>query len=130
MNITHIAIWTNDLERLRDFYCTYFQATSNKKYTNPVRKFESYILSFKNGGCSLELMYLPNLTNSVHQEAKNRTGLAHIAFSVGSNEAVDAMTRQFREAGYKVLSEPRLTGDGFYESVIADPDGNMVEITI
>lgn len=130
MKINHIAIWTNDLERLRDFYCDYFEAKSNTKYINPVKQFSSYFLTFENEGCSLELMNKPNLDNSLNQKSKISTGLAHFAFSVGSKEKVDFMTEQFREAGYKVIGEPRYTGDGFYESAITDPDGNIVEITI
>ena len=130
MQISHIAIWTNDLERLRDFYCNYFHAKSNKKYTNPVKQFSSYFLTFESGGCSIELMSKPNLINSSDPELNHETGLAHFAFSVGSKEKVDLLTTQFREDGYKVIGEPRYTGDGFYESVINDPDGNIVEITI
>ena len=130
MKITHIAIWTNDLEQLRDFYCNFFDAKSNEMYTNPVKQFSSYFLTFETGGCSLELMSKPNLNHSDDQELKSETGLAHFAFSVGSKEKVDLLTEQFREAGYKVISEPRYTGDGFYESAINDPDGNIVEITI
>lgn len=130
MKISHLAIWTNNLEQLRDFYCTHFDAKSNEKYTNHVKKFSSYFLTFENGSCSLELMSKPNLDDSDSLESKVLTGLAHFAFSVGSKEQVDLFTSQLREAGYKVIGEPRLTGDGFYESVIADPDGNIVEITI
>lgn len=130
MNIAHLAIWTNDLERLRDFYCTYFNAISNEKYTNTVKQFSSYFLSFENGGCCLELMRKPNLIKIETQEHNKNIGLAHFSFSVGSKEEVNSMTIQFREAGYKIISEPRFTGDGFYESSIADPDGNIVEITI
>lgn len=127
MKITHLAIWTNNLEKLRDFYCTYFGARSNEKYINPIKKFSSFFLTFENGSCSLELMNKPDLENS---DSKSLTGLAHFAFSVGSKEQVDLFTSQLREAGYSVIGEPRLTGDGFYESAIADPDGNIVEITI
>jgi len=130
MQISHIAIWTNDLERLRDFYCNYFHAKSNKKYTNPVKQFSSYFLTFENEGCSLELMNKPNLINSNDPELNHETGLAHFAFSVGSKEKVDLLTEQFRKSGHKIIGEPRYTGDGFYESVITDPDGNIVEITI
>jgi len=127
MKISHIAIWTNELEILRDFYCKYFGALSNEKYFNPVKQFSSYFLTFENGACSLELMNKPAL---VSPELNVLTGLAHFAFSVGSKEQVDLFTSQLREAGYSVIGEPRLTGDGFYESAIADPDGNIVEITI
>lgn len=127
MKISHIAIWTNELEKLRDFYCNYFGAISNEKYFNPVKQFSSYFLTFEKGACSLELMNKPNLD---YPESNTSTGLAHFAFSVGSKELVEAFTLQLREAGYSVIGEPRLTGDGFYESAVADPDGNIVEITI
>jgi len=127
MKISHIAIWTNELEILRDFYCKYFGAISNEKYFNPVKQFSSYFLTFENGECSLELMNKPAL---VSPELNVLTGLAHFAFSVGSKEQVDLFTSKLREAGYTVIGEPRWTGDGFYESAINDPDGNTVEITI
>ncbi len=128
MNINHIGIWTNNLEGLREFYCEYFGAKSNEKYINPVKQFSSYFLRFENGECSLEIMSKPNLDNLF--ENVNNTGLAHFAFSVGSIEDVDLFTNRLRDAGYKVIGEPRLTGDGFYESAIFDPDGNIVEITV
>jgi len=127
MKISHIAIWTNELEILRDFYCKYFGAISNEKYFNPVKQFSSYFLTFENGECSLELMNKPAL---VSPELNVLTGLAHFAFSVGSKEQVDLFTSKLREASYTVIGEPRWTGDGFYESAITDPDGNTVEITI
>ena len=130
MNISHLAIWTNDLEKLRDFYCTYFNAKSNKKYVNPVKQFSSYFLTFENSGCSIELMSKPNLIAGGNQGSMTLIGLAHFAFSVGSKEAVDLQTIKLKEAGFMVTGEPRLTGDGFYESAVADPDGNIVEITI
>ncbi len=127
MKITHLAIWTNELEQLREFYCNYFGAKSNEKYINPVKQFSSYFLTFEHGSCSLELMNKPDLFSP---ESNVLTGLAHFAFSTGSKEQVDRFTTQLKEAGYKIIGEPRLTGDGFYESAIADPDGNVVEITI
>jgi len=127
MKIAHLAIWTNDLERLRDFYCNYFGAVSNEKYTNPLKQFSSFFLTFENGSCSLELMNKPQLDNPGSKES---TGLAHFSFSTGSEEQVDRFTAQLREAGCNVIGEPRWTGDGFYESVIEDPDGNIVEITV
>jgi lactoylglutathione lyase len=127
MKINHLAIWTNNLEQLRDFYCNYFDAKSNKVYINPIKKFSSYFLTFENEGCSLELMNKPNLD---YTESNVSIGLAHFAFSVGSKEQVDIFTSQLMEAGFSVIGEPRWTGDGFYESAIADPDGNIVEITI
>ncbi len=130
MKISHIAIWTNNLEQLREFYCTYFGAKSNEKYVNSIKQFSSYFLTFETGGCSLELMNKPDLLSPDTQMFNNRLGLAHFAFSVGSKEEVDSMTARFRQAGYPIFSEPRFTGDGFYESAIQDPDGNIVEITI
>lgn len=127
MKITHLAIWTNELEQLREFYCNYFGAKSNEKYINPVKQFSSYFLTFEHGSCSLELMNKPDLFSP---ESNVLTGLAHFAFSVGSKEQVDLFTSQLREAGCNIIGEPRWTGDGFYESAIADPDGNVVEITI
>lgn len=130
MRISHLAIWTNDLERLRAFYCDNFGAKSNEKYINSLKQFSSYFLTFENGNCSLELMSKPNLDHPDKTESKVTIGLAHFAFSVGSKENVDLFTERLREAGYKVVGEPRHTGDGFYEGVITDPDGNIVEITI
>ena len=130
MKINHIGIWTNHLEELREFYCTYFGAKSNEKYVNQVKQFSSYFLTFETGGCSLELMNKPNLLSPDILMLNNLVGLAHFAFSVGSKEEVDSITERFRQTGYPIYSEPRFTGDGFYESAIQDPDGNIVEITI
>ena len=128
MKISHIAIWTNNLDRLRDFYCHYFGAKSNEKYTNRVKQFSSYFLTFENGECSLELMNKRVLDGT--SKSGSEIGLAHFAIATGSKEKVDLMTEQFRIEGYSVISEPRFTGDGFYESAISDPDGNVIEITI
>ena len=130
MNINHIAIWTNNLDELREFYCTYFKAKSNEKYVNRVKQFSSYFLTFETKGCSLEIMNKPDMLSLEIQMLNNFIGLAHFAFSVGSKEEVDLLTARFREAGITIYSEPRFTGDGFYESAIKDPDGNIVEITI
>lgn len=130
MKISHLAIWTNDLEELRNFYCTYFNAISNKMYVNPVKQFSSYFLTFENGDCSIELMNKPTIDSNTDREKGIKTGLAHFAFSVGSKNAVDGLTEHMKASGIEIIGEPRLTGDGFYESVVADPDGNIVEITI
>lgn len=124
MQLTHIAIWTNELERSKDFYVKYFDGKSNEKYVNPKKGFASYFVTF-GGGASLEIMERTDIT------AENDgvyIGLAHFAFSVGSKEGVDQKIEQFRGAGYTILGEPRTTGDGFYEGSVADPDGNIVEI--
>ena len=128
MKIEHMAIWTGELERLRMFYETYFGASSNAKYVNAARQFESYFLSFP-AGARLEIMYSPRIQE--HMQANTGwSGYAHIAFSVGSREQVDSLTRQLQEDGYPLLDGPRLTGDGYYESSFLDPDGNRIEITV
>lgn len=104
----------------------YFGATSNQKYTNPKKQFESYFLTFEDGA-RLELMQRPDIAEAAFQQS---AGWAHIAISVGSPQAVDHLTEQLRSDGYQVVGEPRTTGDGYYESVILDPDGNRVEITV
>jgi len=124
MQLTHIAIWTNELERAREFYVKYFNGKSNEKYVNPKKGFASYFVTFE-GGAALEIMQRMDVT-----EGKEGLfiGLAHFAFSVGSKENVDNMIELFRKEGYTILGEPRTTGDGFYEGSISDPDGNIVEI--
>ena len=125
MKINHIAIRTKDIERLRSFYTKYFGAVSGEKYHNPKKGFTSYFLSF-NGDTRLELMHRPGLAENAFEVY----GLAHIAISVGSKEAVDELTRTLEDDGYAIICNPRTTGDGYYESVIADPEGNIIEITV
>jgi lactoylglutathione lyase len=129
MKIEHIAVWTQQLEQLKAFYIRFFGAVASEKYFNPNRSFSSYFLSF-NTGTRLELMQVPGLLPNSNQETGPVMGIAHFAMSVGSKEQVDNLTEELRIAGYKVLGEPRRTGDGYYESVIADPDNNLIEITI
>lgn len=124
MQLTHIAIWTNELERSREFYVTYFGGKSNEKYVNPKKGFASYFITFE-GGASLEIMQRVDVTE---EREGLFIGLAHFAFSVGSKENVNNMIELFRKDGYTILGEPRTTGDGFYEGAVADPDGNIVEI--
>ncbi len=128
MQIGHVAIWTRDLERLKTFYEEYFQARSGKKYVNRDKQFESYFLEFASGA-RLELMSMPQIPETRNDAVKQFTGIIHIAFSTGSDEQVDSLTRQLDQAGYTVLDGPRRTGDGYYESVVLDPDGNRIEIT-
>lgn len=125
MTIEHIAIWTNNLEEMKDFYCTFFDGKSNDKYFNPVRKFESYFITFSSG-TRLEIMRLPDLV--AKENANTLIGLAHIAFKVNGNDEVDRLTKHFREQGITITGEPRLTGDGYYESTLLDPDGNIIEL--
>lgn len=127
MKIEHIAIWVKDLEKSRVFYQKYFGAISNEKYHNPVKNFQSYFLSFENG-CRLEIMTSPDIKESENSYEFQRYGIIHLAFSVGSKEKVNELTETLRKDGYKVAGEPRTTGDGYYESVILDPENNIIEI--
>lgn len=131
MKIEHLAIWTTQLEALREFYATHFSAqAAAPKYVNPKRQFESFFLTFPDGGARLELMRVPGLANLPKEGAAPAVGYAHIAISVGSKEAVDNITTALKQAGVPVLEGPRTTGDGYYETLALDPDGNRVEITI
>ena len=127
-HIEHAALWTPDLERARTFYESFFDATAGDKYVNPEKQFSSYFLAF-DSGARLELMHTPVMASAL-EDATATAGYAHLAFSVGSEHAVDALTDRLRDNGYEVIGEPRWTGDGYYESVVSDPDGNRVEITI
>ncbi len=129
MRIDHIAIWTHDLERLRYFYTSYFHATASGKYTNHANQFESYCLSF-DSGTRLEIMRRPGIPASHNDPVAQFTGLIHFAIAVGSNQQVDALTMRLKNDGYRVLDGPRTTGDGYYESVVLDPDGNRIELTV
>jgi lactoylglutathione lyase len=127
MRVEHVAVWAIDLDRVRDFYVTYFGASAGAKYVNPAKGFESYFLSFPAGGARLELMRVPGLSTA---PGDMRTGFAHVAFGLGSEVAVDALTARLRADGYRVVDGPRRTGDGYYESVALDPEGNRVELTV
>lgn len=127
MKIEHIAIYFNDLDRARDFFVKYFGAQSNEGYHNSKTDFRSYFLTFS-GGAQLEIMHKPSLTDA--GVYLNRFGYAHIAFSVGSKDMVDTLTKTLEADGYPVISGPRTTGDGYYESCILGFEGNPIEITV
>jgi lactoylglutathione lyase len=127
MTIEHVALWTADLERARHFYEAYFGATAGARYHNPAKDFTSYFLRFASGA-RLELMHRPGLLVPAARTIP-AVGYAHLAFATGSRAAVDSLTERLRAAGHPVLGEPRTTGDGYYESVVADPDGTCIEIT-
>ncbi len=129
MYIEHLAIWTQNLERLRTFYETYFEATAGDKYINPAKQFEAYFLTFASG-VRLELMQRPTIPATKNDPLTQFTGYIHVAFAVGSVERVDQLTARLQQDGYRLLDGPRRTGDGYYESCILDPDGNRVEITV
>jgi lactoylglutathione lyase len=126
--IEHVALWTTDLERSKQFYAKYFGADAGREYANPSKGFRSTFLSF-DGGARIEVMQTSKLSPVVLEPGAQRMGLTHIAISVGSVDQVDELTRRLKEDGFGILDGPRRTGDGYYESVALDPDGNRVEIT-
>ena len=129
MKIEHLAVWVKDLEPMRQFYETYFGGTAGDKYYNPTKKFTSYFLSFEQG-CRLELMHKPDIPDNLNDIKRQYIGIIHFAISVGSKEKVDELTETLRTAGFTVAGEPRTTGDGYYESVVLDPEMNYIEITV
>jgi lactoylglutathione lyase len=128
MRIDHIALWTTDLQRCQRFYVDYFGATAGSGYVNPAKGFASVFLSFADGA-RLEAMTTTTLSPVELPAGAQRMGLTHLAIAVGSDAAVDALTQRLKADGYPVLDGPRRTGDGYYESVVLDPDGNRIEIT-
>jgi len=129
MKIEHIAIWAKDLERVKHFYEKYFHVTAGEKYFNPRKNFESYFLRFEDGA-RLEIMRKPEITSIEKDTLRERIGLAHMAIAVGSKEKVNTLTEELRHDGFQIIGEPRTTGDGYYESVVLDPEGNRIEITV
>lgn len=127
MKIEHIAMYVNDLEKTRVFFMKYFGATSNDGYHNKNTDFKSYFLSFDDGA-RIEIMNRPGMSDE--EKKLSRTGYIHLAFSVGSKEKVDFLTEQVKSDGYEVISGPRTTGDGYYESCVVGIEGNQIEITI
>ena len=127
VKIEHIAMYVNDLEAARKFFLTYFDAVSNDGYHNKNTDFRSYFLTFAEGA-RLEIINKPQMNDS--EKYVNQTGYIHLAFSVGSKEKVDSLTEQLKGDGYEVLSGPRITGDGYYESCIVAVESNQIEITI
>lgn len=127
MRIEHIAMYVNDLEKTREFFMKYFSAISNEGYYNKKTDFQSYFLSFEDGA-RLEIMKKPQMEDD--EKFLKHTGYIHIAFSLGSKEAVDELTEKLKKDGYAIVSGPRTTGDGYYESCIVGIEGNQIEITV
>ena len=127
MKIEHIAMYVKDLEKTKTFIETYLNARANAGYHNPKTDFRSYFLSFDDGA-RLEIMNKPQMQDS--PKALTQTGYIHIAFSVGSKEKVDELTAKLKEDGYEIISGPRTTGDGYYESCVVGIEGNQIEITV
>lgn len=127
MRIEHLALYVQDLERMREFYEYYFSARAAGRYHNPSTGLETYFLSFGGEG-RLELMTRPNLGPGAG--GAPAAGYVHLALSLGSREAVDTLTARLRGDGFSVVSGPRVTGDGYYESCVLDPEGNQIELTV
>ena len=127
MKIEHVAMYVNDLQKAKLFFEKYLSAKSNKGYHNVKTDFRSYFLSFDDGA-RLEIMNKPIMADL--DKDLNRTGFIHVAFSVGSKEKVDSLTSELKKDGYEVVSGPRTTGDGYYESCVVVFEGNQIEITI
>lgn len=127
MRIEHVAMYVNDLEATKDFFITFFGATANDLYHNQKTGLRTYFLTFEDN-TRLEIMTRPDMVSS--EKALLQSGYTHMAFSVGNKEKVDKLTTQLKEAGFEVISGPRTTGDGYYESCILGPEGNQIEITV
>ena len=127
MRINHIAMYVSDLEAAKEFFIKYFGACPNELYHNPNTGLQTYFLSFEDA-TRLEIMKRPDMTAA--EKSLTRMGYIHLAFSVGSKEKVDELTVQLRQDGYQVVSGPRTTGDGYYESCIIGPEGSQIEITV
>ncbi len=127
MRIEHIAMYVNDLEKAREFFIKYFNAVTNDGYHNKTTDFRSYFLTFEDGA-RLEIMNKPSICDESKELA--RTGYIHVAFSLGSKEAVNELTARLKDDGYEVVSGPRTTGDGYYESCIVGLEGNQIELTV
>lgn len=129
MKISHVAIWCRDLEKQKEFYKKYFNGITHTKYENINKGFGSYFLHFESD-TTIELMQIKNCSDALLNPESEYFGFAHLAFSVGSRIKVDELTQILSEDGYKLLEGPRTTGDGYYESVVLDPEGNRLEITV
>ncbi len=128
MKINHVALYCLDLERMKDFFIRYFNGVSNEMYHNPKTGLKTYILSFEDSDARLELMTRPEVKDT--EENIYRQGFIHLSFSIGSKEKVDSLTKVLNDDGFEVLSGPRTTGDGYYESCIVGPEMILIEITV
>ena len=127
MKVDHISIWTYSIEGLKNFYMHYFDASSSEIYYNHSREFSSYFLSF-DGDCRIKIMQMPNIPKSKNDPLKHYTGIANFSVKARNRQDVDRLTGILKQDGFQILSEPRTTGEGYYESIILDPDSNTVKI--
>jgi lactoylglutathione lyase len=129
MTLEHVAIWTDNLEALKKFYVKYFNGVANSKYTNETKQFHSYFLTFQSGA-RLELMSMTGIPDNLNDRVvRQHKGIIHLAFGVNSATEVDQKAIELKEAGFRILSGPRKTGDGYYEFETLDPDNNRLEVT-
>jgi lactoylglutathione lyase len=129
MKIEHVAYWVKDLEKMKRFYQDYFGGRTSELYHNPQKEFRSYFISFSSGA-RLELMHSNHFEGQQPENIGKQLGITHLAFSAGSKDHVNALTERLNQDGYQVLGKPRTTGDGYYESVVLDPELNKIEITV
>ena len=129
MKINHVAIWAKDIDKVCEFYRKYFGGTVHPIYHNPAKQFTSRFVTFESG-VRLEVMHRPDIGTNIDHNVSQHLGFIHLSFSAGSKEEVDRLTQQMSSDEIQVVSQPRTTGDGYYESVILDPEGNRLEITI
>ena len=128
MKLEHIAIWTDNIELLRNYYVSFFDGQSNEMYINPKTQFQSYFISFESGA-RLEIMSMPNIPDNTNDTINvQHKGIIHIAFSVATKQEVDAKAALLQANGFEILNGPRVTGDGYYEFVTLDPDNNRLEV--
>jgi len=125
MNIEHVAIYVNNLEVEKNFFIKYFGAKASEKYTNFRQDFSSYFLTFDNGS-RFEIMHRQSMIDP--KKAKYRSGYHHVALNVGGIEDVNTITSTMEDDGVFVVVAPRKTGDGYYASVVEDPEGNEIEL--
>jgi len=129
MILEHVAIWTSNLEVLKDYYIKYFEARPNNKYFNNTNQFQSYFLTFRSGA-RLEIMSMPGIPQNQNDTViKQHEGIIHLAFGVNTKEEVDSKAKELERDGFRILRGPRTTGDGYYEFETVDPDGNRLEVT-
>jgi lactoylglutathione lyase len=129
MTLEHVAIWTDNIEALKDYYVKYFDGLANKKYTNETNQFQSYFLTFKSGA-RIEIMSMPGIPENLNDRiSKQHKGIIHLAFGVDTMKEVEEKAKQFKSDGFEILSGPRKTGDGYYEFETLDPDDNRLEVT-
>lgn len=129
MKIEHIAIWAKDIDTVCEFYRKYFGGKVQPLYHNPAKQFTSRFVTFDDGA-RLEVMHRPDIKSASRAMGEERIGFAHLSFSVGSKDEVDRLTQKMSEDGIQVVGQPRTTGDGYYESVVLDPEGNRIEVTV